>query len=232
MPTDTGRDPWIAASLAVLIPAAYVSSFIFLTRLAVACGWPWWTAWLLPLTVDALATAAWRIYWTTGRDRLALTAALLATVAGVVGNAAAHLYATGQAAPGWLAVALVASTPPIAIGLVVIMDARRPRLEQPAPADRLEPVEVAEPAATIVDTPPGSLVREGPGLSLVDEPAPSPAPRARTPRTPRRAPEQLAAEILNRRLGHLSGDALAAELHVSKNDALKAKRLAAGVPLS
>jgi len=112
------RDWWVAAGIAVTGTAAAVASFVFLTGLARATGWPPWSAWLLPLTVDALAATALRLYLTC-RDRFAGHTAVAAIAASMLGNAASHWFSSGLLTPGWLAVTVVGAVPAISLGLVV-----------------------------------------------------------------------------------------------------------------
>lgn len=137
--TPTHGDPWHVVPLAVCALSAGVASFVFLADLARVTGWPGHTAYLLPLTVDALAVSAWRSWATQRGGSFALVCGVVATIASVVGNAISHVYATGRAQPGTAAVTIVAGIPAVAVALVVHMS---------RPTGHLDPVAVAAPTPT------------------------------------------------------------------------------------
>lgn len=116
------RDGWVSAGIAVSAVSAAVSSFSGLRSLAIVTGWPVGLAPLLPLTVDAYAMTATRVWLTaTSSDRVrgfaqwnAVTAILLS----VAGNATCHAIAAHLMSVSWGIVLTVGSVPALVLGLV------------------------------------------------------------------------------------------------------------------
>src|SRR5206468_5814275 len=92
------RDWWVSAGIAVSATSAAVSSFSGLRSLAIVAGWPDTLSPLLPLTVDAFAMTATRVWLaaSTGSGRARRFARWNATCAillSVAGNGVFHLIA-------------------------------------------------------------------------------------------------------------------------------------------
>lgn len=103
--------------------SAAVSSFSGLRSLAVATGWPEVLSPLFPLTVDAYAMTATRV-WLSGTTRSAHARrfarwnALIAVGLSLMGNATWHLIAAQVFTVTWVIVVLVAAVPPAVLGLL------------------------------------------------------------------------------------------------------------------
>lgn len=106
--------------------AAAILTFTTLRSLAEACGFTGWSAWLLPVAVDAAGAVATNI-WLTGRDspavvRFACSWALTAAFISLLGNATQHGLAAYRLAPPWWVVVVVAMIAPLAfVGTVHLM---------------------------------------------------------------------------------------------------------------
>lgn len=142
------RDWWVLLGMAVAAASAAVASFTGLRGLAVAAGWPTRLAWLLPLTIDAHAVTATRVWLsaftpTTAR-RFARTNALGAITVSTAGNAAYHALDAGLLRPSWPLVVLVGAVPATVLGLTVHLASLRGRPADP-PATVPEPVPPAQP---------------------------------------------------------------------------------------
>jgi hypothetical protein len=123
MGAKNSRDPVLVGAAWIAGIAAAVASWSALYGLALRTGWSHWTAPLFPLTVDAYAVAALRV-WLGARTvsmsaRLrARRSAVLAIVASMAGNAALHAAAAGVYAITWPVVVAVSAIPPVTLGLV------------------------------------------------------------------------------------------------------------------
>jgi hypothetical protein len=123
MGSKSNRDPVLVAAAWVAGIAAAVASWSALYGLALRCGWSHLTAPLFPLTVDAYAVAALRI-WLGGRTadmaarKRARRSAVLAIVASMGGNAALHATTAGVFSITWPVVVAVSAIPPVTLGLV------------------------------------------------------------------------------------------------------------------
>jgi hypothetical protein len=118
------RDLWVGAGIVVSATSAAVASFAGLKALAGSAGWPSWSAPLLPLTVDALAATASRVWVTTptGSERVrrfARSIAVAAVLMSVAGNAVAHLIGAGLLVASWPVVVIVGAVPALTLALVV-----------------------------------------------------------------------------------------------------------------
>ena len=117
------RDWWVFAGMAVTALSAAVSSFSGLRSLAAATGWPETLSPLLPLTIDAFAMTATRV-WLSGMTRSAHARrfarwnAIMAITLSLVGNAAWHLIAAKVLTPDWPIVVFVGAVPPAVLGLL------------------------------------------------------------------------------------------------------------------
>jgi hypothetical protein len=118
------RDGWVALGLVVSAVAAAVSSFDGLRSLAVATGWSEWQAPLLPLTIDAFALSAIRI-WLLGSvvsaraRRLARAGAIGAVLLSLSGNGVWHLVSAGLVPVHWVVVLVVGAVPPVVLAVIV-----------------------------------------------------------------------------------------------------------------
>jgi hypothetical protein len=119
----SNRDPALLGAAWVAGVAAAVASWSALYGLALRCGWSHLTAPLFPLTVDAYAVAALRVW--LGRGTASVSArlrarrnAVLVIVASMAGNAALHAAAAGVYSITWPVVVAVSAVPPVTLGLV------------------------------------------------------------------------------------------------------------------
>jgi hypothetical protein len=138
----SNRDPVLLGAAWVAGVAAAVASWSALYGLALRTGWSHWTAPLFPLTVDAYAVAALRVWLsrqTSAAARLrARRSAVLAIIASMAGNAALHAAAAGVYSITWPVVVAVSAIPPVTLGLVSHLFALRAEREDQA-ADNAAP---------------------------------------------------------------------------------------------
>jgi Protein of unknown function (DUF2637) len=117
------RDWWVISGMTVTACAAAVSSFSGLRSLAAATGWPAALSPLLPLTIDAYAMTATRV-WLSGATRSARARrfarwnALGAITLSLLGNAAWHLIAARVLTVSWPIVVTVGAVPPAVLGML------------------------------------------------------------------------------------------------------------------
>ncbi len=107
----------VTASCAAAALPTIVGSFAFQRDYAAESGWPGWTSWLFPLSVDALAVAA----WAAGTARAAWGPRICGAVAVLVsaaGNIAGHALSSGEMT--WN-VFLSGAWPPVAMALIVYL---------------------------------------------------------------------------------------------------------------
>jgi Protein of unknown function (DUF2637) len=133
------RDPVLLGAAWVAGIAAAVASWSALYGLALRTGWSHWTAPLFPLTVDAYAVAALRVW--LGRATASATArtrarrnAVLAIAASMAGNAALHAAAAHVYVITWPVVVAVSAVPPVTLGLVSHLFALRSMAAESATA--------------------------------------------------------------------------------------------------
>lgn len=124
------RDWWLVLSMGVSASSAMVSSFSGLRALAEAAGWSPVMASSLPMTVDAYALAATRIWLAdssaTPRARqFARWNAMGAIGLSLAGNATYHAIAAGLMKITWVVVVIVGAVPPAVLGLVSHLAALR-----------------------------------------------------------------------------------------------------------
>lgn len=137
---------WLLGAVAL---AAAVLSFDALRALALLCGFSPWLAWLLPVGIDAGATAG-ALGWIarpTGAPGRAFGRALALALLGlsVVGNAIAHAVAVeGDGAPAWWVVAAVSGVAPAVLAAMVHLGAL---LARPVDLPQVRELEVAAEAA-------------------------------------------------------------------------------------
>jgi Protein of unknown function (DUF2637) len=138
------RDWWVAAGMTVSAAAAAVSSFSGLRSLAFATGWGDWLSTLLPLTIDAYAMTATRVWLadSTGSARARRFArwnAVGAVVLSVVGNATWHLIAAGLLHVTWVIVVVVGAVPAAVLGLLSHLAVLRTHDAVPEPVPAVVP---------------------------------------------------------------------------------------------
>ncbi len=148
------RDAWVTLGLGVSAAAAAISSFSGLRSLAIVTGWPTPLAALLPLTVDAFAMTATRVWLaaSTGSERARRFArwnAIAAILLSVAGNGVFHLIAAHLLVVSWGIVLAVGSIPALVLGLVAHLAVLRSQVDGFADGDqpgfahvRMEPVPV------------------------------------------------------------------------------------------
>ncbi|RBM16597.1 hypothetical protein DI005_25260 [Prauserella sp. PE36] len=164
------RRSWITwAGLAVVAGAAAVLSFDALRQLAVLAGTPAGLAWLLPVTFDAAALVATRL-WLAGdapgaARRFARTLALTMIGLSVAGNATSHALVAYQVTPPWWAVVAVAAVPPAVLGAVAHLAALAARTAAFTPA--VSPCK-GEPFSGETSGHPGNFRPAPGGSDLVD----------------------------------------------------------------
>ncbi|MFG2144263.1 DUF2637 domain-containing protein [Streptomyces sp. NPDC048696] len=120
------RDWLLFAGMGAVGIAAAASSYAALQDLAVRTGWWAWLSWLLPLTIDAYAMTAVRV-WLGNSTRnpvaraWAKANAIGAIILSVAGNAVDHTVAAGVVPVGWPLIVSVSAVPPVVLGLLVHM---------------------------------------------------------------------------------------------------------------
>lgn len=133
----TNRDPVLLAAAWVAGIASAVASWSALYGLALQTGWSHWTAPLFPLTVDAYAVAALRVWLSRGTSAAARVRArrnaVMAIGASMAGNAALHAVAAGDFRVTWPIVVAVSAVPPVTLGLVSHLFALRSQPADPEP---------------------------------------------------------------------------------------------------
>jgi hypothetical protein len=142
--------------------AAAVASWSALYGLALRTGWSHWTAPLFPLTVDAYAVAALRVW--LGRSTPSLAArlrarrsAVLAIAASMAGNAALHATLAHVYTITWPVVVAVSAVPPVTLGLVSHLFVLRAQPAEPGQ----EPAELPEvpPNGVLAGLPKAEAIR-------------------------------------------------------------------------
>lgn len=159
---ESNRDPVLIGAAWIAGIAAAVASWSALYGLALRTGWSHWTAPLFPLTVDAYAVAALRVWLgrqTSEAARLrARRSAVLAIVASMAGNAALHAAAAGVYAITWPVVVAVSAIPPVTLGLVSHLFTLRAEREDQADNDAAELPEVP-PNGVLTGLPKAEAIR-------------------------------------------------------------------------
>jgi hypothetical protein len=207
----TDRDWWIVAGMAVAATSAALARFTGLRGLAELTGWPDRLAWLLPVTVDAYAMTATRVWLTSSSRspaarRFARANATGAIAASVAGNTFYHAVQTGLLDVTWPMIVTVGAVPAVVLGLTAHLHAIRSRPNSPGrvPAS-------ADPGPEAVPSPDSDDAR--------------PRSQSRPPRRPRRpryrSDEALFAAALEADARHrtergkqISRDALRTELRI------------------
>ncbi|ARZ71192.1 hypothetical protein SMD11_5613 [Streptomyces albireticuli] len=188
-PTTSGdrgaavRTDWpLAVGMSAVGLAAAASSYAALQDLALRTSWWPWLSWLLPVTVDAYALTAVRVWLgRSTRSRTARAWAKANAIGGialsVAGNAVDHAAAAGVIPVSWPLIVAVSAIPPVVLGLLVHMAHLRHQPTTDAPAN-------STPAAT--DQQPQA--EDGP-VPLPPVPGQPPAaPDAPKQQRPRRSP--------------------------------------------
>ena len=126
-------DRWSGAGLLMVAAAGATLSCTSLAGLARACGYGPQLAWLLPVSIDAYAFVAMRVWLCSGADRRVIAWAAasgwLAIAASVAGNATYHAIETGRGAQlvtgqwqaGIAIVVLVGAAPAVFVGAAVTL---------------------------------------------------------------------------------------------------------------
>jgi hypothetical protein len=132
------RDWWVLGGMTVTAISAAVSSFSGLRSLADATGWPGPLSPLLPLTVDAYAMTATRIWLSPvtrskRAQRFARWNAIGAILLSLLGNAAWHLIAAGVLVMSWQIIVVVGAVPPAVLGLLSHLAVLRGQDEEDGP---------------------------------------------------------------------------------------------------
>jgi len=160
MPNPVGQEPrrprdaWVSLGMVVSATSAALTSFDGLRQLALAAGWANEMAWLLPLTVDAFAATATRIWLIRATSsekakRVARACAIGAILLSLAGNAAFHLIHAGLLQVTWIIVLGVGAIPPIVLGLVshlAVLRSQQDRVTEDGTGTVLSPVLRATPA--------------------------------------------------------------------------------------
>lgn len=146
------RDLWVSAGIAVSATSAAISSFSGLRSLAILTGWPEGLAPLLPLTVDAYAMTATRVWLAASTSsararRFARWNAIAAIGLSIAGNAVSHAITAHLLSASWGIVLAVGSVPALVLGLVAHLAVLRGQVD-PVP----ESAEVAR-AESVPSTP-------------------------------------------------------------------------------
>ena len=164
MGNKSNRDPVLLAAAWVAGIAAAVASWSALYGLALRCGWSHLTAPLFPLTVDAYAVAALRVWLGrgTGSASARLRArrnAVLAIVASMAGNAALHAAAAGVYSITWPVVVAVSAVPPVTLGLVSHLFALRAERDGQADDDAAAGLPEVPPNGVLAGLPKAEAIR-------------------------------------------------------------------------
>ncbi|MFD8034679.1 DUF2637 domain-containing protein [Streptomyces sp. NPDC059717] len=167
VPEVPRRDWLLYAGMGAVGLAAAASSYAALQDLAVRTGWWPWLSWLLPLTTDAYAMTAVRVWLghSTRNRRARAWAkanAIGAIVLSVAGNAVDHAIASHVIAVSWPLIVAVSAIPPVVLGLLVHMAHLRtlppadPAPSTPAiqPGQQTPPPPTAAPPSPVPPAPP------------------------------------------------------------------------------
>lgn len=189
------RDGLLYMGMGAVGLAAAASSYVALQDLALRTGWLESLSWLLPLTVDAYAMTAVRVWLgRSTRSQPARTWAKANAIGGialsVAGNAVDHAASAGVIAVSWPLIVAVSAIPPVVLGLLVHMA----HLHGQPPA-----VSAATPSGSPSEDTPADTVEHA---AAPDEVAPLPpapeAPPATAESRQRRAARRRATESRQR----------------------------------
>ena len=180
---DAGRDVLFGLGMAAVSLAAAISSYSGLASLADLAGWNHRLALLLPLTIDAYALTATRVWLspkTAGRKarRWAKGNAIGSIATSVAGNAVAHAANAHVFHVSWPVVVAVSAIPSIVLGLIThLWHLRNTPDAAPVavPVAEVAPVPVVEPEAA-----PAALPVAVPDSGPAPERKPAPTARRRS----------------------------------------------------
>jgi hypothetical protein len=180
------RDGLFGLGVTAVSLAAAVSSYAGLDGLALLAGWNPRLALLLPLTIDAYALTATRVWLSKATRsirarRWAKVNAIGAIATSIAGNAVYHAAAAHVFTPGWPVVVAVSGIPSIVLGLIVHMwhlaTTPDPKPAADAPADRDTSDATGTPAPTTgstLPTPPPNASSTARAATASGTPAPKP----------------------------------------------------------
>lgn len=196
----TRRDPMVIIGLSAVALAAAISSFEALYGVALTAGWTGTMAPMFPITIDATALVATRIWLaettpTVQARRFARSVAIGAVLVSLLGNAVFHLAQAHVIHPGVVEVIAAGAVPPLALAVVchlaVLRLTRTDEAPEPVPAALPEQAVPLAPADAVPLSQPGS--EPLPVLAEADMPEP-PVPIAAEQR-PTRARETPSADM-------------------------------------
>lgn len=231
------RDGLFATGMAAVSLAAAISSYSGLASLADLAGWNHRLALLLPLTIDAYAMTATRV-WLSPRTaghrarRWAKGNAIGAIATSVAGNGVAHAANAHVFHVAWPIVVAVSAIPSIVLGLIThLWHLRNTPDPTPVPATSSVPATGAAPVPatdTTADAPTGIPNPEASGSSTGTATVRAPRKATGSPRraaaksAPGRAPVRSDEELLD------AGRLLATELGVPPSATRLKKALGTG----
>lgn len=203
------RDPLVILGLGAVALAAAVSSFTALYGVALVAGWSRTMAPMFPITIDASALVATRIWLgastpTEATRRFARSVAIGAMVVSLLGNGVFHLAAAHVIEPGVWVVIAAGAVPPIALAVVchlAVLRSAAPAVEAPtatvaASVPVVEPVAVAVPVAAQASAEPVMVVDTVPDTSRTAPRTPRPVDTAtKVARIKARYPDMSAADL-------------------------------------
>jgi hypothetical protein len=173
-PAPPSRDGLVGLGMVVSATSAALSSFDALRDLAVSTGWPMLLAPLLPLTVDAYAMTATRV-WLAGSTRSARARrfarknAVAAIFLSLCGNAVYHLIAAGLGRASWIVVVAVGAVPPLILGLVSHLAVLRSLVDPVGTGPDAEREESGPDVPTVRTGRPAVRTEAGPGQANEDD---------------------------------------------------------------
>lgn len=205
---DSQRDVLFALGMAAVSLAAAVSSYSGLASLADLVGWNHRLALLLPVTIDAYALTATRVWLspkTASRRarRWAKGNAIGAIATSVAGNAVAHAANAHVFHVSWPVVVAVSAIPSIVLGLITHLWHLRN-----TPEAASAPVAIAPETPAVVPVPVPVQV------PVIEPEATAPAPRKRAQSTGRKSTAEAVA-LLRAKHPELSQVAVAKRLKVT-----------------
>ncbi len=254
-PVRPRQDWWVVLGMSVTAVASAVSSFTGLRSLAVATGWQEVLSPLLPLTVDAYAMTATRVWLaastrSTRARRFARSNAIGAVGLSLLGNGVWHLVEAHVITVTWPIVVLVGAVPPAVLGMLSHLAVLRTQVDPEAvpertPATQMPATEVAvrdgfSPTQEYgANRRPVAAVEDGTGGAGDGQPRRSRTPRRSRPAKPRRTdsrgPDELLAAARQTNDAHnaqhgrsISRDALRKKLRVSSQQATDLLRTVKG----
>ncbi len=231
LPPPPPRHDWlITIGMTISAIAAAVSSFNGLRSLALAAGWGTKLSALLPLTVDAYALTATRVWLTSpggarSARQFARWNAIGAVLLSIIGNAVWHLVAAHLLAVSWPTVVIVGAVPAAVLGLLshlaVLRSHHAYQLPPPRPDGPAAPLSaLPSPAVPMPSADPTPLPQPQPAQQAIPSPrTTSPKPEGRP--YPTEEAVLAAAQAADRayRAAHdgrpITRDALRRELRVS-----------------